>query len=155
MFWNKTLKMSINVFPAVKEQVPFGTVCTVEWPEYPGPAVGQPWQPAVYLITLVVPYGEVGVAGSLGSQAVVEVLTAARVILVHCTHCLDQLRRDRKSGEWAPKGKASGPSEIPNPDIYSGIFYLKKRISWNLPGKPACHYTTQDSVWVYCWTWVH
>lgn len=48
------------------------------------------------LITLVVPYGEVGVVSSLRGQAVVEVLAVAWVVLVHCTHCLDQLRQGQE-----------------------------------------------------------
>ena len=48
-------------------------------------------------ITLVVPYGEIGVVGSLRSQAVVEVLAIAWVVLVHGAHGLDQLREGRET----------------------------------------------------------
>lgn len=61
-------------------------------PKYPAQAVEKRRSPALHLITLVVPYGEVGIVSSLGSQAVVEVLAIAWVVVVHCAHCLDQLR---------------------------------------------------------------
>lgn len=50
------------------------------------------------LLTLVVPDSEVGVVSSLRSQAVVEMLTVVRVILIHGTHCLDELKEDTSSG---------------------------------------------------------
>lgn len=45
------------------------------------------------LLTLVVPDSEVGVVSSFGSQTVVEMLTIVRVILIHSTHCLDELKQ--------------------------------------------------------------
>lgn len=61
------------------------------------------------LITFVVPHGEVGVVSRLWGQAVVEVLAVTWVVLVHCTHCLDHLWGDERSGELEPKEGASGP----------------------------------------------
>lgn len=69
------------------------------------------------LITLVVPYGEVGVVSSLGSQAVVEVLAAVGIVLVHCTHCLDQLGEGMKSGESESTRRVSRADETPHPEI--------------------------------------
>lgn len=45
------------------------------------------------LLTLVVPDREVGVVSSFRSQTVVEMLTIVRVILIHSTHCLDELKQ--------------------------------------------------------------
>lgn len=55
-------------------------------------------------LTLVVPYGEVGVVRSLRSQAVVEVLAIARVVLVHGAHGLDQLGEGRETRRVRVKG---------------------------------------------------
>ena len=53
---------------------------------------------------MVVPYGEVGVVRSLRSQAVVEVLAIARVVLVHGAHSLDQLGEGREARRVRVKG---------------------------------------------------
>lgn len=66
------------------------------------------------LITLIVPQSEVGVVSCLRSQAVVEVLTPLWVILVNCTHCLNQL--------WDARTKQSGSSpatETPLKELHS------------------------------------
>lgn len=55
-------------------------------------------RPSSQRLTLVVPYGEIGVVRSLRGQAVVEVLAVAWVVLVHGAHGLDQLRGERETG---------------------------------------------------------
>lgn len=82
------------------------------------------------MITLVVPYGEVGVVSSLGSQAVVEVLTIVWVILVHCTHCLDQLREGHEiKVSWSQKEKLQGPVKSQTLKSNSRLFHLMRRTS--------------------------
>ena len=88
-------------------------------------------------ITLVVPYGEIGVVGSLRSQAIVEVLAIAWVVLVHSAHGLDQLREGHETRRVSQKlpGKMRPQVVLPNEDI------LK------LPSQALCHLTAQTQVW--------